>query len=407
MQLKKSLFIISSAVMLSATMPAAMAASEKHIVIAPQCLLDTANITFKTLSTKKTLRLIEVDDAGIQQLAANKHKSKTLCGGFMDVTRDWQNKNALVHLTPASFLDSYKLEKVTPAKKVEYKIQHEKETENVLKTINPQNMWTNLTTLTSFKDRYANSKTGVAAAEWIKQQVETMAKETGHTDVTVYYVATGNWKQPSVVAKVGNSNEPGIVIGGHMDTLNASFGNMPGADDDGSGSVTVMETARTILASGVHFNKPIYFIWYSAEEMGLVGSDYVVADFKKKHIPVAAALQLDMDGYAPHYDTDPTMWLVTDYVNKDLTAFLEKLITTYVKKPYKFTKCGYACSDHASWYQGGVASAFPFESKFNEDDPYIHSANDKMEALELRHMTDYLKLATAFAVELAEPVSKK
>ena len=152
------------------------------------------------------------------------------------------------------------------------------------------------------------------------------------------------------------------------------------------------------------FKKPIYFVWYSAEEMGLVGSQYVVADFQKKHIPVEAAIQMDMTGYA--YQNEPTMWLMTDFVSKDLTSFMEKLITTYVKQPYKFSKCGYACSDHASWNKAGIAAAFPFESAMGNDDPYIHSTNDTMDALSLDHMTDFVKLATSFAVEIAAPVSK-
>ncbi len=405
MLLKKSLFIISSAVALSAT--SAMAAPAPRIVIAPQCLLNNAQVAYKSLATTPGFQLAEMNAASIEKLAEAKHHSKQSCGGFTDVTRAWTSERTREQ-NPTAFLKSYTETAKHPAIKsatdVTYKIQYEKETQTLLKTITPQNMWDNLTTLTNFKDRYAGSKNGVKAAEWIKTKIETIAKETGHDDVTVYYVSTGNYSQPSVVAKFGKSNEAGIVVGGHMDTLNSGFENKPGADDDGSGSVTVMETARTILASGMKFEKPIYFIWYSAEEMGLVGSDYVVADFKKKKIPVAAAIQMDMTGYAA--ENDPTIWLMTDFVSKDLTAFMEKLITTYVKQPYKFSKCGYACSDHASWNKGGVAAAFPFESEMGNDDPYIHTSNDKMDVLSLDHMTDFVKLATSYTVELATPVSK-
>jgi leucyl aminopeptidase len=188
-----------------------------------------------------------------------------------------------------------------------------------------------------------------------------------------------------------------------MDTLSSSWELKPGADDDGSGTVTVMQVARNLLNSGMQFKKPIYIIWYSAEEEGLVGSSYVVKDFKKNNIPVDAVVQFDMTGYA--YKNDPTIWLINDYVNADLTSYLEKLINTYVKVPVNYTKCGYACSDHASWNQGGYTSSFPFESSFGNDDPYIHTSQDKMDVLSLSHMTDYAKLGTAFAVELAEPAA--
>jgi leucyl aminopeptidase len=100
------------------------------------------------------------------------------------------------------------------------------------------------------------------------------------------------------------------------------------------------------------------------------------------------------------------MYLIDDYVDKNLSAYLGKLIDTYVKQPIKHTRCGYACSDHASWTQGGYAAAIPAESAYEDTNPSIHSSQDTMDKLSLSHMTDYLKLATAFAVEMAEPVNK-
>ena len=75
----------------------------------------------------------------------------------------------------------------------------------------------------------------------------------------------------------GNSDEPGVVVGAHMDTLSSAVSIKPGADDDGSGSVTVLETARSLLSSGMHFKKPLYLIWYSAEELGLIGSQFAAS----------------------------------------------------------------------------------------------------------------------------------
>lgn len=423
MNIKKSFLMIASAVVMSGTVTASPA---KHTIIAPQCLLNTAKVPYSPIVTSGKFGMVEVNAADIEQLAGAKHHTEKACGGFMDVTQSWKKQSLRGAANPAKFLRA-KLAKEDNQQQSQqtqttYKIQHQKETEALLKTISPQTMWSNLTTLTDFHNRYANSDTGVQAAEWIKSKVEAMAKETGHDDVTVYFVKTGGYKQPSVVAKVGKGTGPGIVIGGHMDTLRNVWPgqaqqqqdqqqqngfdtpHMPGADDDGSGSVTVMETARTILASGMKFEKPIYFVWYSAEELGLIGSQYVVTDFQDKNIPVEAALQLDMTGYA--YQNEKTIWLMTDYVSKDVTAFLEKLITAYVKQPYKFSRCGYACSDHASWTDAGVPSAFPFESAMGKDDPYIHTTNDKMEHLSLDHMTDFVKLATSFVVETAVPVTK-
>jgi leucyl aminopeptidase len=375
-------------------------ATDKHVVVAPQCLSKSLTTPYKTLSKKDQLALIEVNNAGIDQLITAKHDAKTPCGGFMDVTHEWKGKNA------AEFLSNYapKAHPLLNGKNARvYGINYQAQVNALIDKITPEDMWNDLTTLSGFKDRYANSDNGVKAANWLKTQIETMAKDNGRTDVTAYLVATGSYKQPSVVVKIGDSNEPGVVVGGHMDTLGSSYENKPGADDDGSGTVSVLGVARTLLTSGMHFSKPIYIIWYAAEEEGLVGSQYVVKDFIKKKIAVSDVIQLDMTGY--EYKNDPTIWLINDHVNKPLTSYLEKLVTTYVKQPVKYTTCGYACSDHASWDNAGIAASFPFESSFGNDDPYVHTARDTMEKLSLNHITDYAKLGTAFVVELAQPVA--
>lgn len=401
------LFSIFLSSMLSCTVQAQP--TDQHIVVAPQCLINKLDVRYKTLSNANNLVLIEVNNAGVDKLiAAKNRREKTPCGGFMDVTHAWNEfnaKNGFAANNAKSFLTNYAQPPKSSLAAKNDSIKYEKQVNQLLKNMNPQDMWTDLTKLTRFNDRYSNSDNGVEAANWIKTQVETMANNTGHhDDVAVYTINTGYWyKQPSVVARIGTSSEPGIVIGGHMDTLSSLFTMMPGADDDGTGTVTVLEVARILLSSGMHFKKPIYLVWYAAEEMGLVGSQFVVADFLEKNIPIDAVMQLDMTGYA--HKNDPTLWLYDDYTNKDLTAYLKTLIDVYVKQPVKHARCGYACSDHASWTAKGFAAVMPFEASFETDNPNIHSSNDTMDKLSLNHMTSFVKLATAFAVELAEPVA--
>lgn len=408
MEIRKRSRLFALTILSSATLSAYAGTPEKHIVVTPDCLLKNSSVTQQTLAKSGKLSLIRTDEKGVNQLITLKNKRRGSCGGFMDVTAAW-NTSAKAGLSADNhakrFLKSYEMNATPGLKPGSYQVKYTTTVNQLLSTLNPQAMWDNLTKLTSFENRYSHDENGLDAAKWIKANFEEMAKAAGRDDVKVYFVSTGSsYKQPSVVAKFGDSNKAGVIIGGHMDTLGGFWGSrMPGADDDGSGSVTVMETARVLLNSGQHFKKPIYFVWYSAEEMGLVGSQHVVADFKSKNIPVAAVVQFDMTGY--RYHNEPTMWLMDDYVSKDLTAFTETLINTYVKQPVKHSRCGYACSDHASWTKDGFKSVMPFEAEMNSDNPDIHSANDTMENISLEHMTSYAKLGVAFAVELAEPVA--
>ena len=371
-----------------------------HTVIAPSCLLAKAHLTTTPLATTQELNLIRVDDAGLAQLIAAKADHKNgVCGGFKDVSAHFAKQG----LTAAAFLQT----QILASKRVPFNppaIQYDMEVQEAYKLLNPDATWSDLTALTAFRDRYANSARGVKAAEWLKDQITAAATSANRTDVSIRFVATGQqYKQPSVVVKIGNSDAPGVVIGGHFDTL-LSYPNdpKPGADDNGSGTVTVLSVAKTLIASQLSFKKPIYIIFYAAEEEGLYGSSFVVDDFIAKNIPVDAVLQLDMTGFSNQ--NDPTLYLIQDHVNKPLTNYISGLINHYVKKPIAKTQCGYACSDHASWDDAGFAAAFPFESSFGNDNPYVHTQNDTMEKLSLNHITDFTKLGLAFGIELAEPI---
>lgn len=381
-------------------------AADTRIIIAPSCLVAASKIRAELLAWSDKTYLLKVDSSVIETLSDAKHQSKTPCGGFKDVTAKWQHAHHSLKITDdKSFLASLTKAK-KPAAQQAYSIRFQKESNQLINQLNPQRMWSSLTTFSSSKDRYADSDEGVAAANWIKSEIETTAKNAGRDDVQVTLVDTDGHRQPSVVVMVGPKEYrtiPGTVIGAHLDTTSGRRERKPGADDDGSGSMTVLESARTIIESGVKFKKPIYFIWYSAEELGLLGSQQVVEFFGSEKIPVSAVMHFDMTGYA--YRNEPTIWLMKDYVDSPLTNFTEEIIKTYTKKPVKYTRCGYACSDHASWYEQGYATVLPAESRFEDTNPVMHSSQDTMDKLSITHMTDYAKIATAFAVELAEPTS--
>lgn len=369
-----------------------------HFLIVPNCLLNKLTNTYRTHATTQNFTLIETNHVGLRSLIALKNKSPATCGGFINVTADVEapafNQN---HYHDLLTINTAPVTK----KNDSYQISHQKTVSAALKNLNTTILWSNLQTFTHFYDRYANSQTGVEASEWLQKEVANLAKTYHRHDLHVTTIATPGYKQPTVIAKLGESSSEGIVVGAHMDGVKSGSMPRPAADDDGSGSMTVLETLRTILASDLKFKRPIYFIWYAAEEEGLVGSGQLVKEFTNKNVPVKAVLHFDLTGYA--YRNDMTMWLITDNVNAKLTDYLGELIKVYVKRPVKRTACGFACSDHASWTRGGYSAAIPAEAKFENTNPAIHSARDTMDHLSLEHMTDYAKLAIAFAIELAEP----
>ena len=71
---------------------------------------------------------------------------------------------------------------------------------------------------------------------------------------------------------------------------------MNGADDDGSGSMAVLEIAEAIAKMPVKPKRSIIFIWHTGEEAGLLGSNYWTANPTVPIDSVVAQINIDMIG---------------------------------------------------------------------------------------------------------------
>lgn len=92
-----------------------------------------------------------------------------------------------------------------------------------------------------------------------------------------------------------------VVIGGHLDHLGRRGDYIfNGADDDGSGSVGVMEIAQAFAKNPVKPKRSIIFALWTGEEKGLLGSRYYVANpFIEK-----TAVNLNLDMISREYDKE-------------------------------------------------------------------------------------------------------
>ena len=69
-----------------------------------------------------------------------------------------------------------------------------------------------------------------------------------------------------------------------------------GADDDGSGSVALLEIAEALARSPDRPKRSILFVWHTAEELGLLGSDYFTRHPTLPRDSIVAQLNMDMIG---------------------------------------------------------------------------------------------------------------
>lgn len=87
-----------------------------------------------------------------------------------------------------------------------------------------------------------------------------------------------------------------------MDSLRAAHGGtrmdsiFNGADDDGSGSVSVLEIAEAFAKAKVKPKRSILFVWHTGEEAGLLGSEWFTDHPTVPRDSIVAQLNMDMVG---------------------------------------------------------------------------------------------------------------
>ncbi|CAI6334677.1 unnamed protein product [Periconia digitata] len=285
----------------------------------------------------------------------------------------------------------------------------------LLPLLNATNMRNNLVPFTEFQNRFYKSPYGAESSAWLLSTINAVIASAGGntTKASARAFPHTAFTQSSIIATIPGQTNRTIVLGAHQDSVNWEDKDQvnnrsPGADDNGSGSVTILEAMRVLLTNEEiregRAPNTIEFHWYAAEEGGLLGSKDVWNSYKANGVDAKGLLQQDMTGYSQgnaDAGLPDTMGLIVDYVDEPLTNFIKTVIDEYCDIGFVETECGYACSDHASASAAGYPSAFVFESDFNVSNPVIHTKDDDLGLLDFDHMIEHAKLTTGFAVEMA------
>lgn len=148
-----------------------------------------------------------------------------------------------------------------------------------------------LSDLNSFEN-FGIKEPGTDAIENTKNWIVGRYQDLGYSDIeTQPFSVGGHTTSNIIVTKIG-SVYPNtfLIIDGHYDTLNG-----PGTNDNGSGTVLILELAR--LLKNIDTEYSIKFIHFSGEEAGLLGSrHYVQNSVIPENLDIKLVLNIDQVG---------------------------------------------------------------------------------------------------------------
>jgi hypothetical protein len=104
-------------------------------------------------------------------------------------------------------------------------------------------------------------------------------------DADVFSPATSG----NLVARIpGQDSSQAVILSAHIDSPNG-----PGAMDDGSGSVILLEVARVLNAARLRPSADLYLVWFGSEELGLYGAAHFAATHQELLDRTLALLEID------------------------------------------------------------------------------------------------------------------
>ena len=217
----------------------------------------------------------------------------------------------------------------------------------------------------------------------------------------------------NIWAFIEGSEKPNeiIVISAHYDHIGIKNGEIcNGADDDGSGTVALVEIAKAFEIAKKEGHGPkrsILFLHMTGEEHGLLGSSYYSQHPLFPLANTITDINIDMIGRHDefHNDSSNYVYLIgSDYLSSDLYNICEDANKNYVHLAldYKFndrkdSNRFYYRSDHYNFAKNGIPSVFLFNGVHVD----YHKPTDKVEKIEFGALTKRAQLAFTIAWELA------
>lgn len=207
-----------------------------------------------------------------------------------------------------------------------------------------------------------------------------------------------------------------IVISAHYDHLGIQGGKVyNGADDDGSGTVAIMQLAKAFQEAkkqGKGARRSILFLNFSGEEKGLLGSEYYTEHPVFELSKTVCDLNIDMIGRIDdaHKGNANYVYLIgSDKLSSELHKTSEETNKTYSNLQLDYTYNDpndpnrfYYRSDHYNFAKNNVPVIFYFNGVHDD----YHQPTDDIEKIDFTKMEKISKLVFFTAWQLANQTER-
>jgi hypothetical protein len=221
-------------------------------------------------------------------------------------------------------------------------------------------------------------------------------REFGYEPEFQWFEARGN-ETANVIARIPGTVSPEVVyaVSAHFDSNTRS----PGADDNTSATVGLLEMARVLKDHPMPAT--IEIALFTGEESGLLGSREYVRRAVESGKQLVGALNNDMVGFAEDHRLDNTIRYSNAGI-RDLQHGAAILFTEMVTHDAEY----YKSTDAAAYYDaygdivGGMGS-YPILAS-----PHYHQTHDVLETINHKLVTEVAKMTTASIMMLASSPSR-
>ncbi len=229
-------------------------------------------------------------------------------------------------------------------------------------------------------------------------------------DLRIRWMLANNMAQPTIEVLSSFKVNMDSIRKAHPVARLDSINN--GADDDGSGSMGILEVAEAIAAMPVKPKRSTIFIWHTGEEGGLIGSAFFARNPVVPIDSIVATINVDMIGRGRAEDLpgggDDFVGVIGSFFDsKDLGDAVQR-VNGAQQRPlqldYKFDDpiswAGYnnlyGRSDHINYAREGVPIAFFFTGLHGD----YHQRSDEPEYIDYPHYARIANLLRDLAVDV-------